>query len=192
MAAATALLGWRGGLLGRSILGLLLIDTLVWMAPAAFSNVTHRDALLSTARSTALAVLAVTALVAILPGARRMPAPALVAGGGVAIAAILGLTRLLGVGDDVGVRPGDVVVSIRTNEFSTDALALEPGSVGLAVTNHDVFWHTFTIDELGLDLRVPNGGTRRVDLDLAPGTYRFVCAIPGHEQAGMVGTLTVG
>jgi len=31
--------------------------------------------------------------------------------------------------------------------------------------------------------------SRRVNLDLAPGTYTFVCTVPGHES--MVGTLVV-
>jgi uncharacterized cupredoxin-like copper-binding protein len=28
-------------------------------------------------------------------------------------------------------------------------------------------------------------------VNLKPGTYEFYCPVPGHEQAGMKGTLTV-
>jgi uncharacterized cupredoxin-like copper-binding protein len=30
-----------------------------------------------------------------------------------------------------------------------------------------------------------------VTANLKPGTYEFYCSVPGHEQAGMKGTLTV-
>jgi len=30
-----------------------------------------------------------------------------------------------------------------------------------------------------------------VTANLAPGTYTFLCTVPGHAQAGMEGTLTV-
>ena len=33
--------------------------------------------------------------------------------------------------------------------------------------------------------------TVRATLDLKPGTYTFLCAIPGHFQAGQHGTLVV-
>jgi plastocyanin len=189
--AGTALVGWRHGLVGRLLVTALVVDTLVWMAPAAYSNVTHRDALLATARSASLAVLALGSLGAIATRRRRIAPRVAIGGAAVVILAIVGLSRIPAVGEHITARPGDIVVSIRTNEFSREELAADAGTLGITVTNHDVFWHTLTIDELDLDLRIPNGGTRRVQLDVDPGTYRFVCAIPGHEQAGMVGTLVV-
>jgi plastocyanin len=38
---------------------------------------------------------------------------------------------------------------------------------------------------------VQGGGTSKITADLKAGSYTFYCAVPGHEQAGMKGTLTV-
>jgi plastocyanin len=38
---------------------------------------------------------------------------------------------------------------------------------------------------------VQGGGVSKVTTNLKPGSYQFYCAVPGHEQAGMKGTLTV-
>ncbi len=38
---------------------------------------------------------------------------------------------------------------------------------------------------------VEAGATKKVTLDLQPGTYAMVCALPGHYQSGMYGSLTV-
>jgi plastocyanin len=38
---------------------------------------------------------------------------------------------------------------------------------------------------------VQKGGTSTFTVDLKPGKYTFLCTVPGHEQAGMKGTLTV-
>ena len=36
-----------------------------------------------------------------------------------------------------------------------------------------------------------SGGSDTLTVKLKPGTYTFYCPVPGHEQAGMKGTLTV-
>jgi plastocyanin len=38
---------------------------------------------------------------------------------------------------------------------------------------------------------VSGGGTSQVTLTLKPGTYQFLCTVPGHAAAGMKGVLTV-
>jgi uncharacterized cupredoxin-like copper-binding protein len=38
---------------------------------------------------------------------------------------------------------------------------------------------------------VQGGGVSKITANLQAGSYTFYCAVPGHEQAGMKGTLTV-
>jgi uncharacterized cupredoxin-like copper-binding protein len=38
---------------------------------------------------------------------------------------------------------------------------------------------------------VQKGGASQVQATLKAGTYTYYCAVPGHRQAGMQGTLTV-
>jgi plastocyanin len=38
---------------------------------------------------------------------------------------------------------------------------------------------------------VPQGGTSTFSINLKPGKYTYFCSVPGHEAAGMKGTLTV-
>jgi len=75
--------------------------------------------------------------------------------------------------------------------FSPDSMQAQVGEpVRIDVTA--VGQHTFTIDELGVDAVTPHGQTTRVEFTPdKPGTYEFYCAIPGHRQAGQVGTITV-
>ncbi len=75
--------------------------------------------------------------------------------------------------------------------YSRTELATENQEVTMSLANHDLFWHTFTIDELDVDLQVPVGGERHVTFTAAPGKYTFYCAIPGHEALGMQGTITI-
>jgi uncharacterized cupredoxin-like copper-binding protein len=54
--------------------------------------------------------------------------------------------------------------------------------------------HTFTLEGVGksFELQADPGGSQSGTLPaLKPGTYKFICSIPGHAQLGMTGTLTV-
>ncbi len=52
--------------------------------------------------------------------------------------------------------------------------------------------HTFDIEALAIHSgEYAAGQTGSVTINAAPGEYEYVCAIPGHKEAGMVGTLIV-
>jgi outer membrane protein assembly factor BamB/plastocyanin len=87
----------------------------------------------------------------------------------------------------------DVKVVSGELKFTPAKLEVEAGKVTFRFTNPDDMGHNFTIFDDG-DEKV--GGTSLINQDaedleveLAPGTYRFVCT--PHEGAGMVGTLVV-
>ena len=77
-------------------------------------------------------------------------------------------------------------------------LAFEPAEltipanvdVTINLTNSGALEHTLDVGD-ETSGTIAGGGTGKVVLNLAPGTYDFICAIPGHKDAGMVGTLTV-
>jgi glucose/arabinose dehydrogenase len=72
------------------------------------------------------------------------------------------------------------------------ALTASPGAT-IQIVSTGVALHDFTADELGIKVDIPPGETVTVQIpaDAAPGTYDFICSIPGHAEAGMVGTLTI-
>lgn len=52
--------------------------------------------------------------------------------------------------------------------------------------------HTFTIDELGVNQEFTWGKDTDISFVASKkGTFQFYCAVPGHKESGMVGTLTV-
>jgi plastocyanin len=53
--------------------------------------------------------------------------------------------------------------------------------------------HNFSIDKLGIKVDMPAGQTVETTVpgNAAPGDYEFYCDVPGHKEAGMVGTLTI-
>jgi plastocyanin len=74
--------------------------------------------------------------------------------------------------------------------FNTDAIEVSAGEpVRFQFTTGS---HTFTIDELDIDLRTSGGQPATLERTFdEPGEFTFYCAIPGHRDAGMEGTLTV-
>lgn len=79
--------------------------------------------------------------------------------------------------------------------FNTKTLAAGSSNVTIEFTNKSPLSHNVTIaDAKGKVLgSTPtfDGGTKTLTLKLPPGSYTFYCSVPGHEQAGMKGTLTV-
>lgn len=64
--------------------------------------------------------------------------------------------------------------------------------VTFSFVNNGAAVHNFKIDDPEVfsgDLS--SGQTAEVTVNLPAGTYKYYCTIPGHEQAGMVGELTV-
>lgn len=64
--------------------------------------------------------------------------------------------------------------------------------LGLFVENRDSFAHSFDVDALNIHVQVPANST--VALSIKParaGPIEFYCAIPGHMEAGMAGTIEV-
>ena len=88
---------------------------------------------------------------------------------------------------DTSAHPSPALMPSRT---LPDSLTASARAVGVFVENQDPFRHTFTIAGRGVDVEIPAGTDRRIQLDPAPGTYQFHCTVPGHES--MTGTITVG
>jgi plastocyanin len=79
-------------------------------------------------------------------------------------------------------------------EFDKTTLEAPAGSVTIVLTNDSSVPHNVAIEGNGVEVTsdtISNGETTKVTADLKPGTYTFECTIPGHEEAGMKGTLTV-
>jgi nitrite reductase (NO-forming) len=64
--------------------------------------------------------------------------------------------------------------------------------VTFKIVNEGAAAHNFSIDALKISVDLAPGETKEVVVNAPPGTYEFYCNVPGHKQAGMVGTLTVG
>ncbi len=51
--------------------------------------------------------------------------------------------------------------------------------------------HNFSIDDLDISVDQAPGETHEVIINAPAGVYEFYCNVPGHREAGMVGTLTI-
>ena len=86
----------------------------------------------------------------------------------------------------------EIEVSGKDLRFSPDQLEVKAGEdVTIVFTAADVT-HDFTVEGAGVHVGAEGGQTAKGGLRIdEPGTYTYVCTVPGHEQAGMRGTLTV-
>ncbi len=78
--------------------------------------------------------------------------------------------------------------------FETTSLTAEAGKVTIDFNNPAPIEHDVAIEKEGKEIAVSELITEAetsVSAELEPGTYTFLCTVPGHAEAGMDGTLTV-
>jgi uncharacterized cupredoxin-like copper-binding protein len=129
--------------------------------------------------------------------------------GGVALA--LGLAGMAAAWADVpGSGPQTVEIPIRYSRFVLDSATVRAGvPVTFVLRNGDPIDHEWIVGDAGVherhragtepvhasrptEVTVRAGATATTTVTFTePGTYLFVCHLPGHEAYGMVGTLRV-
>jgi len=76
--------------------------------------------------------------------------------------------------------------------FQPNALTIPANTdVTISLPNTGATAHNFSIDQLNISVDVQPGQTGSVTINAPAGSYQFYCNVPGHKEAGMVGTLTV-
>lgn len=85
---------------------------------------------------------------------------------------------------DASARDDDIELVTSSLSFSDTTLEVDSEEVGVFVTNDDLTLHTFTIDELDVNLAVPGGKSGRVSFQAEPGTYTFYCVPHEYDMKG--------
>jgi mono/diheme cytochrome c family protein len=76
--------------------------------------------------------------------------------------------------------------------FASDKASAPAGPITIAMPNKAPIQHNIALKPGGpAGPVVGSGGTSQIKFTLKPGSYEFYCAVPGHEEGGMKGTLTV-
>jgi len=82
----------------------------------------------------------------------------------------------------------DIQVVMESIQFQPETVNADAGGT-LWLDNRDGIRHTFTVEELGVNVDIPALKSARVDLDVPAGTYDVICEVRGHEH--MTATLVV-
>jgi plastocyanin len=199
MLVGLGLLRIGSGLLGLVVLAALFVNIEFWMFPAANGNATYRVGLIDLLVPGSLVAFSLAGFIGAVGGAVHAHDPE--AGRGAAgptgvlavvfVVASLGLVwAMTDAGPEVAPQ-GALEVQAVNIAYVPKTLQGPGGKVTVALRNRDLFWHTFTIDRLGVEIRTPVGRLRSATFEARPGTYSFYCRIPGHAAFGMRGTLTV-
>jgi glucose/arabinose dehydrogenase/plastocyanin len=94
-------------------------------------------------------------------------------------------TGAVGTGDEVTVESVDI--DFNPNEFTIPANT----DVTVHLPNNGAVRHNFSVEELGINVDIPPGEEQTITINAPAGEYTYYCDVPGHRQAGMVGTMTV-
>lgn len=127
----------------------------------------------------------------------------------IAAVALLAAVVLSGCGSAAAAGPQDVTISFRYSRFSPTAITVPAGvPITFTLRNDDPIGHEWIVgtpdvhaahrigtepyhEGRASEVTVPPFESRSATITLGPGSYAFICHLPGHEAYGMKGTLTV-
>jgi plastocyanin len=177
----------RGGVIALAVLGLVATlgaaPFLLGDLASPADTIAFVTAVASAGGRLLAVVVAVLGLRGRDEGVRTLATASLVVLGLAVVAATA--VRLTTTSD--ALEAGDVEVVAEAIAFPDAISVADDGAV--FVDNRDRIRHTFAVEGTDLDVEVPPGAQRRIELALTPGTYTFLCTVPGHER--MTGTLEV-
>jgi YVTN family beta-propeller protein len=88
----------------------------------------------------------------------------------------------------------DVNISLSEWQLQPSRTRVPAGKIRFLSENTGATPHAFRIAGQGIDVSTDDfgpGDSRTINMVLPPGQYQLICPIPGHEQQGMLATLTV-
>ncbi|HEU5430603.1 MAG TPA: cupredoxin domain-containing protein [Thermomicrobiales bacterium] len=86
---------------------------------------------------------------------------------------------------------GPITIDMEDIFFQPKDVTIPAGQdVKVTLKNLGASPHNFSIDALKISQDVQPGETKEITINAPAGTYQFYCNVPGHKEAGMVGTLT--
>ena len=127
----------------------------------------------------------------------------------IAAGALLAALLLSGCASAAAAGPQEVTISFRYSKFVPATITVPAGvPVTFTLRNDDPIGHEWIVgmpdihaahrvgtepshEGRATEITVPPFATRSTTITFTPGTYAFICHLPGHEAYGMKGTLTV-
>jgi plastocyanin len=182
---------WRRGSRWRLVAAAVLaVVYLAGSVPFFAANLAHPESPVSFLAEAFLLIGLGTVLLGAVGGLRRARTRRPVAIGAVALGALAGVVSLIAAASvDADARqPGDVPIEVVRAVFP-ERVEVPAGPAALWIDNQDPLHHTLVVEDSDVRVILPASTAVRAEVDLAPGTHRYLCDVPGHES--MVGELHV-
>jgi plastocyanin len=177
---------------GAFLLGFFSLAVLLFSVPFLAEALIHPESSADFIPLVVFALGAVVGVIAAIPslrqgrrldrGSRSARTIAVVAGVILFASLVLSIVAFTRI-ESVPARAGDITVITEDVEFHPAEITAREGELSFHITNRDDIRHTFTIDELGVDLNIPPNSSQRVSFSAGPGTFEFYCRphVPGME-----------
>ena len=180
----------------RWLLAIAIVLSLLYLGgslPFFVTNLAHPESPVGFILEAFVALATLTTLVGAVLGLRdprtaatRRPI-AFAAGGLAVLAVVIALAASSGVTTEPR-QADDVAIEAVRSTFPA-LVSVPAGDAVLWVDNQDPFHHTLVIEGTDHRIDLPASTSVRLPVSLEPGTYRYLCDVPGHES--MAGDLDV-